>query len=45
MAGAEKIAGAEKKRNEAKEEAQASWQVVVAAGEAKARARDGMDRV
>ena len=44
-AGAEKIARAEKARNEAKKEAQVAWLVAVAAGEAKARVEDDLARV
>ena len=43
--GKEKIAGAEKERDEAKEEAQYSQLVVVLVGDAKAKAKGDMARV
>ena len=44
-AGAKKIAWVEKKRDEAKEEAQVARLAVVVAGDAKARAKDDLARV
>ena len=44
-AGTEKIARAEKERDEAKKEAQVSWLVTVSAGDAKVRAKDDLARV
>ena len=41
----EKIVGAEKKRDETKEEAQLAWIAAVMAGDAKARAKDNLARV
>ena len=44
-AGVEKIAGAEKERDEAKKEAQVSWLATVAAGDTKVRAEDDLAKV
>ena len=44
-AGAEKIAGAEKERDEAKKKVQVAQLVVVVIGDAKARANDDLARV
>ena len=44
-AGVEKTAGAEKVRDEAKNEAQVAWPVAVVASDAKAMAKDDMARV
>ena len=44
-AGAEKIAGAKKERDEAKKEAQVARLAAIAAGDAKARAEDDLARV
>ena len=43
--GIERMTGAEKKRKEAKEEAQIAWLIAVAVGDAKTRAEDELVRV
>ena len=44
-AGAEKVARAERERDEAKEEAQVAWLAAIATGDSKARAEDDLTRV